>query len=118
MQESETCIQLLEDELAQANDKIARQEQQLETDQEITIENQRMKETLQSFSQESKTLVSSINELEQENSKLRSISPAENTDILIQTETSGGTEASQAELLKLQKQYADLEEKYLALKLK
>ena len=118
VQESETCIQLLEDELAQANDKIARQEQQLETDQEITIENQRMKETLQSFSQESKTLVSSINELEQENSKLRSISPAESTDILIQTETSGGTEASQAELLKLQKQYADLEEKYLALKLK
>ncbi len=119
VQESETCIQLLEDELAQANDKIAKQEQQLESDQEIVIENQRMKETLQNFSHESKALVSSINELEQENNKLRSTSsPIQETEQPKSSSSASGEGNANIELLKLQKQYADLEEKYLALKLK
>lgn len=120
VQESDTCIQLLEEELASAKETIAQQEQQLENDQVITEENQRIKETLESFTLESKELVSNLSTLEQENEHLRS-----NLDQLGKQTTSDDIDDTQLRLQQiqtdfssLQKQYADLEEKYLALKLK
>jgi hypothetical protein len=118
--ESDTCIQLLEEELAHANEKIAQQEHLLETDQVITEENQRIKETLQSFTLESKGLLSNLDTLEQENENLRSNleqlgkqTAGDETD-----DTKTKLRQIQADFSSLQKQYAELEEKYLSLKLK
>jgi hypothetical protein len=118
--ESDTCIQLLEEELAHANEKIAQQEHLLETDQIITEENQRIKETLQSFTLESKDLLSDLDSLEQENENLRSNleqlgkhATGDETD-----DTKSRLQKIQADFSSLQKQYAELEEKYLTLKLK
>lgn len=119
VQESDTCIQLLEDELAQANERIAQQAVQLESDHLLSEENQRIKETLQSFTMESKELVSSVNDLEQENAKLRS-NLEQREPAAENSETSAPEKIAQiqADFIHLQKQYADLEEKYLSLKLK
>lgn len=120
VQESDTCIQLLEEELANANEKIAKQEQQIESDHTITEENQRIKETLQSFTLESKDLLKDLDTLEVENENLRS--NLEQLGKQAATDETGDTKAMlkqiQTDFASLQKQYADLEERYLALKLK
>lgn len=120
VQESDTCIQLLEEELASANEKIAQQEQKLENDQVLTEENQRIKETLQSFTLESKDLLSNLDALEHENENLKNNLESLGKNPL--SDDTGDNKAKlqkvQADFISLQKQYADLEEKYLSLKLK
>lgn len=120
VKESETCIQLLEDELASTSEKINKQQQLLDTASTAQQENLRIKETLHNFTRESKDLIASIGSLELENERLKAnlhkleaqpteISPKSNSEAL---------RAAQAELANLQGQYAELEEKYLELRLK
>jgi hypothetical protein len=115
VQESDTCVQLLEDELNKANEKIAEQEEIIEHDHHLEEENQRIKETLENFTHESKELLGNLEELEQENNQLKN-------DL---EQTSGESTASPANLQQIQnefaelrKQYTELEEKYLELKFK
>jgi len=120
VQESDTCIQLLEDELTQANERIATQEQKLEQGHRASQENQRIKETLQSFTLESKELVSSVHDLQSENSQLRAnlAQLGSQSPTAAQGANENQLTKAQTTIVELQKQYADLEEKYLALKLK
>lgn len=115
VQESDTCVQLLEEELTKANEKIAVQEGMIENDHHLEQENQRIKETLQSFTQESKELLGNLEELERENDQLK--------NDLEHTETETGASSTdlkqiQNEFTELRKQYTELEEKYLELKFK
>ncbi|ACE84511.1 hypothetical protein [Cellvibrio japonicus] len=119
VQESDTCIRLLEDELTHANEKITKLEHQLQADHQISEENQQIKETLQRFTLESKHLLHDIDELEAENRSLRSnIETINKHSDEHPTDNNNALDQLQANFLSLQKQYADLEEKYLALKLK
>lgn len=114
VQESDTCIQLLEEELHKANEKIAIQEQRLEADHQLADENNRIKQTLQNFALESKELLQNIESLEDENNLLKQnheAAPTLNTDFADQ-------QILETEVTELRKQYAELEEKYLELKLK
>lgn len=115
VQESDTCVQLLEEELNKANEKIAEQEQQLDSDHDLEEENQRIKQTLEDFTQESKGLLENIEELEKENDELK-----HSLDESVPTTngTSNNIEHIQTEFAELRKQYAELEEKYLELKFK
>ncbi|MDO8342638.1 MAG: hypothetical protein Q7T48_05520 [Cellvibrio sp.] len=115
VQESDTCVQLLEDELNKANEKIAAQEGIAEHEHELEEENQRIKETLQSFTQESKELLDNLEDLEKENDQLKNNLEQTNAN-------TGNNPASlqqiQGEFAELRKQYTELEEKYLELKFK
>lgn len=116
VQESDTCVQLLEDELNKANEKIAAQELLLDKEHHLEEENQRIKETLQEFTRESKDLLVNIETLEKENDELKhsldEAAPA--TDNSHQRNIA----QIQIEFAELRKQYAELEEKYLELKFK
>jgi hypothetical protein len=118
--ESETCIQLLEDELAKAHEEISIQERSLDETSALSEENQQIKNALHSFTLESKDLVSSINQLEDENDSLkqniRTTTATINTQ-LTTSESAPEVKKIQAELSDLKKQYAELEERYLDLKL-
>lgn len=115
VQESDTCVQLLEEELNKANEKIAAQEGIIEHEHELEEENQRIKETLQNFTHESKELLGNLEDLERENDQLKN--DLEHTSI-----EPGASPANlqqiQAEFSELRKQYTELEGKYLELKFK
>ena len=115
VQESDTCVQLLEEELNKAHEKIAEQAGILGHEHELEEENQRIKETLQNFTHESKELLGNLEDLERENDHLKNSMDQTDTD-------SGATPANlqqiQTEFAELRKQYTELEEKYLELKFK
>jgi hypothetical protein len=118
--ESETCIQLLEDELAKAHEEISIQERSLDETSALSEENQQIKNALHSFTLESKDLVSSINQLEDENDSLKQnmrTTPTTINSQSIPSESAPEVKKIQAELSDLKKQYAELEERYLDLKL-
>jgi chromosome segregation ATPase len=118
--ESETCIQLLEDELAKAHDEISTQEQSIDETSAISEENQQIKNALHSFTLESKDLVSNINQLEDENNSLKKnmrTTPVTTNSQSTTNDLAPEVKKIQAELSDLKKQYAELEEKYLDLKL-
>ncbi len=115
VQESDTCVQLLEEELNKAHEQIAEQAKLLGKDHLLEEENQRIKKTLQSFTQESKELLGNLEDLEKENDQLKS-------DLEQKSESTESNPASiqkiQDEFAELRKQYTELEEKYLELKFK
>ena len=113
VQEAETCVKLIEDELKNSQEKLHQQEFLLDKAQVTQEENQRIKELLHNFAFESKTLMASIIELEQENDKLK-LALSDNPNL----QTGEALKNLQADHLILQTQYAELEEKYLHLKLK
>lgn len=84
VQESDTCVQLLEEELNKANEKIAEQEELIGHGELLDEENNHIKDTLHNFTLESKDLLENIEFLEEENRQLRQqlemVSP---TDTLI-----------------------------------
>lgn len=117
VQESEVCVQLLEEELEHVQAELTSKEKLLSAQTDLKEENQRIKDTLQNFSLESKDLVKSLAELEKMNEALKrnaasSPAPSQTTAQPVELKR------IQTELTDLQKQYADLEEKYLNLKLK
>jgi hypothetical protein len=117
VQESDACVQLLEDELIKANEKIAEQEQLIDDGQKTGEENSNIKDTLHSFTLESRDLLANLESLEQENIELK-----EQLESLSQMANPGNTPIVSAQnqeaLIILQKQYAELEERYLTLKMK
>jgi hypothetical protein len=115
VQESDTCVQLLEDELNKANEKIAEQDEIIEHDHYLEEENQRIKETLENFTHESKGLLGNLEELELENDQLKS--GLEYTGVM-PTASPANLHQIQSEFAELRKQYTELEEKYLELKFK
>lgn len=117
VQESETCIKLLEDELSAATEKVNKQQQQLQNTIELQQENSRIKETLHNFTLESKELMGNIITVETENDALKAkVKPT--NDQKNDTPANEALKSAQSELISLKGQYADLEEKYLKLKLK
>lgn len=115
VQESETCVQLLEDELSKVHQEMSNMERELGANQTLSEENLRMKTTLQSFTLESKDLMQNIDSLEKENSLLK-----HGQDHTQPAQTQSGDvdlKKAQSEYLQLQQQYAELEERYLELKL-
>ena len=118
--ESETCIQLLEDELAKAHEEISIQERSLDETSALSEENQQIKNALHSFTLESKDLVNSIHKLEDENDSLKQnmrTAPAAITSQSPKGDATPEVKKIQSELSDLKKQYAELEERYLDLKL-
>lgn len=115
--ESETCIQLLEDELAKAHEEISLQEKNLGDTNALNEENMHIKNALHSFTLESKDLISSLNDLEDENEALKQNMQQMPTGTAMATDSSVEVKKVQSELTELKKQYAELEEKYLDLKL-
>lgn len=71
VQESDTCVQLLEEELIKANEKIAEQEQLIVQSEQVGVENNQIKGKLHSFSLESKDLLATLESLEEENKQLK-----------------------------------------------
>lgn len=118
--ESETCIQQLEQELVTASEKISQQQQALLNAAEAQSELDRAKELLEQFAEESKHFIADIFELETANDQLQSTlqstvttsAPSDNNP-----EDKAAIEALQAELAALKKQYLELETRYLDLKL-
>jgi hypothetical protein len=115
--ESETCIQLLEDELAKAHEEITLKDKTLDETNLLSEENKQIKNALHSFSLESKDLISSISELEEENDSLKQNMHQSSQPATTNKETSADVKKIQSELIDMKKQYAELEEKYLDLKL-
>ncbi len=114
VQESETCIQLLENEVSQANAQL----QTLEKDQagihEQLAQIPEMKSAIEKYTEESKEMIKVIDRLEQENRQLAS--QAEMTGTHGDTTDSSANEANE-ELAKLKQQYAELEARYLELRM-
>jgi len=119
VQESETCIQLLEDELAKAHEEITIKDKTLDETNSLSEENKQIKTTLHNFTLESKDLLNSINDLEDENDSLKQNinQTAQISTHAASKETVSDVNKTHAELSDLKKQYAELEEKYLDLKL-
>jgi len=116
--ESETCIQLLEEELNKAQEELHLKEKTLDETLALGEENERIKNTLHSFTLESKDLISNINDLEKENSSLKQNAGTQQTFIAPAIkDTSEDIKKIQSEYTDLKKQYAELEEKYLDLKM-
>ncbi len=118
--ESESCIQLLENELAKAQEEISIQERSLDETNALSEENQQIKNALHTFTLESKDLVNSINQLEDENDSLKKNMRTSPATINSHPTTGNATpevQKIQSELSDLKKQYAELEERYLDLKL-
>jgi len=115
VQESDTCVQLLEDELNKAHEKIAEQDEIIDHDHHLEEENQRIKETLENFTHESKGLLGNLEELELENDQLKNNREHSGTQ---PTASPANLQQIQTEFAELRKQYTELEEKYLKLKFK
>ncbi len=115
VQESDTCVQLLEEELNKAHEQLAKQGEQIEHDHLLEEENQRIKETLQNFTHESKELLGNLEDLERENNQLKN--DLEDTHTTPR-ESPANLQQIQREFTELRKQYTELEEKYLELKFK
>lgn len=116
VQESDTCVQLLEEELSKAHEKIAEQEGMIGNDSQLEEENQRIKETLQNFTQESKELLGNLEDLERENDQLKN--DLEHTNAESSANNPADLQQIKTEFAELRKQYTELEEKYLELKFK
>src|SRR5690606_34805584 len=104
-------------------EKVNKQQLQLQASAEIARENGRIKETLQSFTSESKSLMARIVDVEKENDALK-IRLQELQELQVQDSTNLSPQSQEAvkkmqsECQALKKQYVELETKYLDLKLK
>lgn len=111
VKESETCITLLEGELTEATNVIRAMEAKLKQDGNKE-ENQKLKALVRQFSTESKEMLQNLAQLEMEKEGLEKELQQDSKHA-----SSAKVESLQQELLQLQAQYADLEERYLDLKL-
>lgn len=114
VEESETCIQLLEEELNTALaqlEEAARTQSSTQVDPEQLKQNEKLKATVLRFSKESQSMLDKIANLEQENEQL--VSQASRS-----TSNPEQLQLAKQELTQLQAQYAELEEHYLDLKMK
>lgn len=120
VQESETCVQLLEEELHKVHEDLESAEKNLEKKSALDEENMRIKNTLHNFTVESKDMASNLIVLEIENdvlkqniSKIQTKNQFHTDDHQLQSEH----KKLQSDYADIKRQYAELEEKYLNLKL-
>jgi|GEM_PF-5109177 len=121
-QESETCVKILSDELLKLQKEASDKEKAQSDQAAIATENQRLKATLQRLDLASKDLTAKLQLLEAENNALKQNAENENNKEEETATTSTDIDIRQykkmeAYLKDLQDQYADLEEKYLALQM-
>ncbi len=112
--ESEMCMQQLEDELSRSMTRITELEEQVKSAEEHLRHIPKMKDVIQQFTSESKEMLQGITTLEQENEQL--LAQMHQGSQALANEDEQVT-AVQRELLTLQAQYADLEERYLELRM-
>jgi chromosome segregation ATPase len=112
VQESETCIKLLEDELSNALDKINQLEDNLQKADSKLSHIPNMQCMIQQFTEESKDMLHTLASLEQENNTL--LSKLNSSD---SNSSSATVDKLQKELLSAQQEYAELEERYLELRM-
>lgn len=109
--EAETCIELMEVELSQANKELQSLQAQLQREQQQNSRTAPLKAAVSELEIERRQLQQTIKTLEQENHQLAD---------LVQHASSGGnsdeTQALQQEVIKLKTQYADMERRYLELR--
>ena len=103
VRESETCIQLLEDELSANNNRVRELEERLANAGSQIPE---LQQAARQLSEENRRLLRRLQTME-----------AKNEQLLHQYNNRGAGRLQQ-DMLKLQQQYAKLEEKYLALRMK
>lgn len=110
VQESETCIQLLENEISQANAQLNAIEADKSALAEQLAQIPEMQTAIAEYTEESKEMLKTIDRLEQENRQLV-------TQVEMSGNTSSGSGADSEELNKLKQQYAELEARYLELRM-
>jgi len=113
LQESEACMQLLETELSSSMQRVAELESQLETAGNDLQHIPKMKSVIEKFTTDSKKMLQGLSQLEQENQQLVA-------QLQLTSDSHGDSaklEATQQELQTLRTQYADLEERYLELRM-
>ncbi len=113
VQESETCIQLLENEVTQSNAQLQAVNQDKDELSQQLAEIPEMKSAIEKYTEESKEMVKVIDRLEQENRQLATQAEVSGTS---DNTNSNASEANQ-ELAKLKQQYAELEARYLELRM-
>ena len=121
VQEAETCVQLLEDELSKAHEELSLQGIVPSEQAKINEEKHHFKDTLHRFSVEKKDLNSKLNVLEKENEELKQNNQVDSkTNLADQPSDLQLVELNKLRIAypDLQKPYANLEEKCLNLKLK
>jgi len=110
MEESDTCIKLLENELDEAQEEIARLRSQ-KSNPPIPLE---LKEMLTTLKEERVMMNQTIQNLQQENEQLVLQMQA----TLSEPDSNGGNSELMQEFKQLQHQYTELESKYLELRMK
>jgi DNA repair exonuclease SbcCD ATPase subunit len=113
IQEFETCIELMESELQQANNRVEQLESQLSTMEKRSELNAKSVREAKALQQQRAKMERSISTLKQENEQLVNQLQAAMT-----TKPDIGGESVSQELKQLQRQYTELESKYLALRMK
>jgi hypothetical protein len=113
VQESETCIQLLENEVTQSNAQLQAVNQDKDELSKQLAEIPEMKSAIEKYTEESKEMVKVIDRLEQENRQLATQAEVSGSS---DNTNSNVSEANQ-ELAKLKQQYAELEARYLELRM-
>ncbi len=109
IKEAETCVQLLEDELDSANTRLAHLEKKLSQKDKSLSEYTRLESALQKAEQEKQQLLQTQKTLQSEISQL---------EALFEHAGAGSNEETEKALSQLRSDYAKLEERYLALKMK
>lgn len=122
LKESETCLQLLEDELGRAMQEASDLREQLESSDSELEKLPKLQALVQQFSSESKDMLDKISDLERENEQLLaqgsfSDSGESGESAQFTSALADGTAELQQQLLDAQSQYAELEERYLDLKM-
>lgn len=113
LQESESCMQLLETELSSSMQRVSELEAQLKAAGNDLQHIPKMKSVIQDFTNDSKEMLQDLTHLEQENAQL-----------VAQLQHTSGSQADSAkfeemqqELQTLRTQYAELEERYLEIRM-
>ena len=109
--ESETCIQLLETELNEANQNVLTLENTITHLKQQAQQLPSMQTAITEYAAESKSMLQTIERLEQENKQLAG--QAE-----MSTSAATGTATEKEELARLKQQYAELESRYLELRMR
>lgn len=110
IQESDTCIQLLEAEIDESHERINTLETELAEANEELVHIPKLKKMVQEFTRESKDMLEGLSSLEKENEQLMEQVMADSTSSPQQLQRVN------SELQSLRNQYSELEERYLQLR--
>lgn len=118
VKESETCIELMDNELTEANKEINRLQDHVDRMELNSSQTAQMIKKANILQEERTKMNKTIQSLEQENEQLVNQLQAMMKSSTSTTSSSESNPAIQKQLLQLQEQYTTLENKYLALRMK